>query len=96
MLAKYVRRHHKLEQIIGDVEIGVMKRKRLRDDTFLPCEVEPKSVKDALDNEDWVQEMNEAIEQIEKNNTQILVSRPKDKNIIGTKWVFQEQAEGKC
>ena len=33
--------------------------------------------------------MNEEIEKIEKNKTWTLVPRPKDKNMIGTKWVFR-------
>ena len=35
--------------------------------------------------------MNEEIEKIEKNKTWSLVPRPKDKNIIGTKWVFRNK-----
>ena len=35
--------------------------------------------------------MNEAIEKIEKNNIWTLVTRPKDKNIIGTKWIFRNK-----
>lgn len=54
MLAKYVRRHHKPKQIIGDVESSVLTRKKLRNETCLLCEFEPKLVKDALDNEDWI------------------------------------------
>ena len=30
--------------------------------------------------------MNEELDQIEKNNTQELVPRPKDNNVIGSKW----------
>lgn len=33
--------------------------------------------------------MNEEIDPIEKNNT--LVQRPKEKNVIGTKWVFRNK-----
>ena len=33
--------------------------------------------------------MKEEIKQIEKNKTWILVPRTKDKNVIGTKWVFK-------
>ena len=40
---------------------------------------------------DWVAAMKEEIDQIEKNNTWSLVPRPKDKNIIGTKWVFRNK-----
>ena len=39
----------------------------------------------------WIEAMNEEIEQIEKNKTQTLVPRPKDKNVIGTKWVFRNK-----
>ena len=35
--------------------------------------------------------MNEEIEKIEKNKTQTLVRRPKDKNVIGIKWVFRNK-----
>ena len=35
--------------------------------------------------------MNVEIEQIEKNKTQTLAPRPKDKNVIGTKWVFKNK-----
>lgn len=35
--------------------------------------------------------MEEGLEQIEKNNTWELVPRPKDKNVIGTKWIFKNK-----
>ena len=35
--------------------------------------------------------MNEEIEQIERNKTWTLVPRPKDKNVIRTKWVFRNK-----
>ena len=57
----------------------------------LLVEFEPRSVKDALDNEIWIEDMNEEMEQIEKNKTWTLVPRPKDKNVIGTKWVFKNK-----
>ena len=50
--------------------------------------LKPKSVKDALNNEIWIEAMNEEIEQIERNKNWTLVPRPNDKNVIGTKWVF--------
>ena len=39
--------------------------------------------------------MNEEIEQIEKNKTWNFVSRPKDKNVIGTKWVVRNKLNEK-
>ena len=35
--------------------------------------------------------MNEELEQIERNNTWELVPRTKDKNVVGTKWIFKNK-----
>ena len=35
--------------------------------------------------------MNEELDQIEKNKTWELVSKPQDKNVIGNKWVFKNK-----
>ena len=35
--------------------------------------------------------MQEELKQIEKNETWELVPRPKDKNVIGTKWVLRNK-----
>ena len=37
--------------------------------------------------------MQEEIEQIEKNKTWNLVPRPKDKNVIRTKWVYRNKLD---
>ena len=37
--------------------------------------------------------MEEEIEKIEKNKTWTLVPRPKDKNVIGTKWVYKNKLD---
>jgi len=51
--------------------------------------IEPQNVNEACKDECWVKAINEELEQIEKNNTWELVPRPHDKNIIGTKWIFE-------
>ena len=48
-----------LKKLLEIKKSGFMTRRRLRSGTFLLCEFEPKSMKDALENEDWIQEMNE-------------------------------------
>jgi hypothetical protein len=40
-------------------------------------------------------EMNEELDQIEKNNTWELVPRPEDKNVIGSKWVLKNKMNEK-
>jgi hypothetical protein len=38
--------------------------------------------------------MNEELDHIEKNETWDLVPRPKDKNVIGMKWVLRNNLNG--
>ena len=61
ILARYVRRHHAPNQINGDNPDGTMTRKKLRG-TCLLAEFEPRNVKDALEDESWIEVMNEKIE----------------------------------
>ena len=88
MLARYVRRNH--VPIIGDKSDGTMTRNKFKSTCFL-AEFEPRLVKDALDNESWIETMNEEIEHIERNKAWPLVPRPNNKNVIGTKWVFRNK-----
>ena len=37
--------------------------------------------------------MNEEIKKIERNKTWTYFPRPKDKNVIGTKWVFRNKLD---
>ena len=68
MLAKYARRHHAPDQIIGDKSEGTMTRSKLKG-TCLLADFEPRNEKDALENEIWIKALNEEIEKIEKNKT---------------------------
>ena len=61
ILARYVRRHHAPDQIIGDKSDGTMTRNKLKG-TWLLDEFEPRNVKDDLDNKIWIENMNEEIE----------------------------------
>ena len=92
-LSKYVRRYHPSKKIIGGTTDGPMTRNRLKHETCLVSLLEPKTMNDALDEENWIYVINEEIEQIERNNTWSLVPRPEDKNVIGTKWVFRNKLD---
>ena len=60
VLAKYVRRHHAPNHIIGDKLDGIMTRRKLKG-TCLLAQFEPRNVKDSWDNERWLEAMNEEI-----------------------------------
>ena len=68
-LSKYVRRHHPTEQIIGDKQAKPMTRNRLRNESCMLSKIEPKTVRDALQDDGWCKAIEEEIEQIEKNKT---------------------------
>eukprot|EP00253_Pinus_taeda_P036237 PITA_36237 len=53
--------------------------------------IEPETFAEESKDPHWVKAMEEEMSQIEKNKTWELVPRPKDKNIIGTKWVFKNK-----
>lgn len=58
ILVRYIRRHHEHEQVIGDHIGGIMTRKKLKGTCFL-SEFEPRNIKDAFNNESWIEAMNE-------------------------------------
>lgn len=66
-----------------------MTRSKFRDDTCLISKFQPRTVKDTLEDEYWINVINEEIDQIEK--TWAPIPRPKDKIVIGTKWIFRNK-----
>ena len=70
-----------------------MTRKILRNESCLLSKIEPKFVRDALEDDDWCKAMEEEIEKIEKKKSWTLVPRPANKNVIGTKWVFRNKLD---
>jgi len=92
--SKYVQKNHPESQILGQKEAGVQTRRTIAEASSylaLLSSTEPQSVQEACKDECWVKAMDEELEQIEKNNTWELVPRPKDKNVIGTKWIFKNK-----
>jgi len=55
--------------------------------------IEPKNVYEALVDSDWITAMQEELHQFERNKVLYLVPRPKDRTIIGTKWVFRNKLD---
>ena len=86
-----LKKNHLDNQIIGSKEKGIMTRNKVNEELQLIYQVEPKSVDEACKDDHWIQVMKEEIDQIVKNETWELVPRPKDKNVIQTKWVFKNK-----
>ena len=92
--SKRIQRNHPEDQIIGDINAGIEKRRKRKESitnqehVSLISLFEPKNVEEAINDEHWVKAMKEELIQIEKNETWELVPRPINKNVIGAKWVF--------
>jgi hypothetical protein len=93
--SKQVQKNHSSDQIIGNKDAGVETRRKIRspEQTHLALlsTIEPNCFEEASKDEFWNKAMDEELDQIEKNDTWELVPRPKNKNVIDTKWVFMNK-----
>jgi transposase InsO family protein len=93
--SKRVQKNHPSDQIIGNKDAGVETRRKIRspEQTHLALlsTIEPNCFEEANKDEFWNKAMDEELDQIEKNDTWELVPRPKNKNVIDTKWVFRNK-----
>jgi len=85
---------HPLDQIMSDINTRVQTRSKLRNSCAL-CVflIKAKNVYEALAYSDWVTAMQEELHQLERNKVWHLEPRPKDRSIIGTKWVFKNKLD---
>ena len=91
-----IARDHPLDHIIGDISRGVQTRSRLAsfcEQYSFISSTEPTKIEDALMDVDWVNAMHEELNNFTRNQVWELVERPKNYNVIGTKWVFRNKQD---
>jgi hypothetical protein len=93
--SKRVQKNHPSDQIIGNKDAGVETRRKIcspeQTHLALLSTIEPNCFEEANKDEFLNKAMDEELDQIEKNDTWELVPRPKNKNVIDTKWVFRNK-----
>ncbi|KAM5546528.1 hypothetical protein ABKV19_002354, partial [Rosa sericea] len=57
--------------------------------------VEPKNIKTALLDDNWISAMQDELNQFTRNDVWYLVPRPSKCNVIGTKWIFKNKCDEK-
>ena len=53
-------------------------------------QVEPKSIEEAEQDSNWLNAMQDELNQFECNKVWTLVEKPSNLSVIGTKWVFRK------
>jgi hypothetical protein len=79
---------------VGDISKGVQTRSRVAsfcEHYSFVSSLEPNRVDEALRDLDWVNTMNEELNNFTRNEVWALVPRPKNYNVIGTIWVFRNK-----
>ncbi|WRX09128.1 Integrase [Theobroma cacao] len=88
---------HTDSQILVDAETvdeAPVRRVRSIQNIYERCHMaitEPNSYEDAAVHEHWVTAIKEKLNMIVKNKTWSLVDRPKDRQLIGVKWIFKRK-----
>jgi hypothetical protein len=91
-----IARDHALDSIIGDISEGVQIRLRLAsfyEHFSFVSSIEPKKIDETLLDVYWVNVMHEELNNFTRNQVWELVERPKDHNMIRTKWIFQNKQD---
>ncbi|GKD53343.1 retrovirus-related pol polyprotein from transposon TNT 1-94 [Tanacetum coccineum] len=84
---------HPIETIIGSLNERTL-RSQVQNQRKLYCfvsSVEPKNVKEAIQDESWTMAMQEELNQFKTNDVWSLVPPPRNQTIIGIKWVFKNK-----
>jgi hypothetical protein len=90
-----VQRDHLVDQILGDISKGVTTRScnaNFCEHYSFVSSIEPFRVEEALQDPDWVLDMQEELNNFKRNEVWSLVPRPKQ-NVVGTKWVFHNKQD---
>jgi len=89
-----VLRNLSMDNIIGQVQKGVSTRRSLNhfcEHMAFVSQVKPKTIADALGDNNWINAMHEELNQFTKNEVWTPVLITEQKNVIGTKWVFKNK-----
>jgi hypothetical protein len=90
-----VKRYHRIDNILGDIEKGVTTRSRVAnffEHYLFVSSFKPFKVEDALRNLNWVVAMQEELNNFKRNKVWYLVERPKQ-NVISIKYVFHSKQD---
>ncbi|GJR98379.1 putative ribonuclease H-like domain-containing protein [Tanacetum coccineum] len=80
-------------QILGDPKSSVQTRSRVQQHSGAHALEEPKKISKALQDDSWVEAMQEELLQFRLQHVWILVDLPHGAKVIGTKWVYRNKRD---
>ncbi|KAI3751321.1 hypothetical protein L2E82_22388 [Cichorium intybus] len=93
-----IQRDHPIDNVIGPLDDGVLTRSQSGqvNECLYSCfisQIEPKTIKMALNEPRWVDAMHEELNQFEKLNLWQLVELPEGKKALDIRWVFRNKQD---
>ncbi|XP_070013983.1 uncharacterized protein [Nicotiana sylvestris] len=79
---------HHLQNIITPLDLGIQTRSKARNSLAFSAflsQIDPKNIKEALKDADWITGIQEELHQFERNSVWNLVPQPTDRTVIGTR-----------
>jgi hypothetical protein len=89
--------NHLIDLVLGDLKGGTRTRRKqyasfCKHHAFISF-VEPTTIVEALGEPDWILAMQDELNNFTRNQVWELEERPKNKNVIGTKWVYRNKQD---
>ncbi|GJU73829.1 putative ribonuclease H-like domain-containing protein [Tanacetum coccineum] len=84
---------HPHSQILGDPKSVVQTRSKVKIHSGSHALEEPRKISEALQDDSWVEAMQEELLQFKLQQVWILVEIPHGAKVIGTKWVFRNKKD---
>ncbi|GJR50299.1 putative ribonuclease H-like domain-containing protein [Tanacetum coccineum] len=85
---------HPKSQILGDPKSAVQTRSKVQNKSGAHALLkEPKKINEALQDDSWVQAMQEELLQFKLQQVWVLVDLPHGMKVIGTKWVYRNKRD---
>ena len=87
-------KNHLISKFIGNVNEQVVTRRQSRlNEICLVCYTFqlPKNMEEVLSDKSWTTTLQEELNQFTRNDVWYLVPMPKNKHVMGTKWIFKNK-----